>query len=428
MRTTRHRIIARNLAAACLARNWSPASILQAMRTVLGATTRKSQKQLASDILEHIDTAYPPSQATLAKIILHAPAFERAASRLLRSDAPLRMVLKSPRFAPALPIATLDVPTLPTPGELAAWLGLPLEQLDWFTDERRQHGRAKAHGPPRLIEAPKPRLKTMQRRILHGILDRVPVHDAAHGFVAGRSCLSGAQLHTGAAALVSLDIADFFLTTSLGRVHALFRSLGYPHAAARMLTRLCSTVTPETVFDRLPKPARHTRAALRAYGAPHLPQGAPTSPVLANLVAWRLDVRLAGLAASFGAGYTRYADDMTFSGDATFAARTGSLIEAVATIVEDEGYRLNDRKTRVMTRARRQQVTGIVVNEHLNISRASYDALKATLTNCCRHGLDAENRDGHADFRAHLEGRVGWVESLNPARGRRLRAILDRID
>ena len=84
-------------------------------------------------------------------------------------------------------------------------------------------------------------------------------------------------------AIVSLDIADFFLTTSLGRVHALFRSLGYPHAAARMLTRLCSTVTPGTVFDRMTKPARHTRAALRRYTEPHLPQGAPTSPALAHL-------------------------------------------------------------------------------------------------------------------------------------------------
>ena len=153
----------------------------------------------------------------------------------------------------------------------------------------------------------------------------------------------------------------------------------------------------------------------------------PPSPALANLVAWRLDVRLAGLARSFGAVYTRYADDMTFSGDAEFASKSASLVDAVATIVGDEGYRLNQRKTRVMTQASRQQVTGIVVNEHLNVPRASYDALKAILTNCRRNGLDAENRDGHADFRAHLAGRVGWVESLNPARGRRLRAILDTL-
>ncbi len=232
----------------------------------------------------------------------------------------------------------------------------------------------------------------------------------------------------GAAAIVCFDIADFFLTTPLGRVHALFRSLGYPHAAARMLTRLCSTMTPEAILDRAPGPHRHARDELRDFREPHLPQGAPSSPALANLVARRLDIRLTGLAASFGGIYTRYADDLTLSGNAEFARKTSSLIEAVAHVVEDEGYRLNDRKTRVMTPSRRQQITGIVVNVHPNVARVDYDRLKAILHNCRRNGLDAENRDGHPDFRAHLEGRVGWVESLNPARGRKLRAMLDGIE
>lgn len=109
------------------------------------------------------------------------------------------------------------------------------------------------------------------------------------------------------------------------------------------------------------------------------------------------------------------------------SGKVASLVSAVAGIVDDEGYALNERKTRVMTRSRRQQVTGIVVNDHLNIARDSYDTLKATLHNCRRNGLDAENRDGHPDFRAHLEGRVGWVESVNPARGRRLRGLLAGI-
>ncbi len=351
------------------------------------------------------------------------------------------MALRPPKFAPSPPFLDLELPALPTPGDIAAWLGLPINQLDWFTDERRQHRRtaipdlqhygyafrAKRRGPPRLIEAPKPRLKTMQRRILHCILDRLPAHDAAHGFVKERSCRTGAELHTGQAVIVCFDIADFFLTTSLGRVHALFRSLGYPDAAARVLTRLCSTSTPESVFDRIPSPHKHTRAALRAYCEPHLPQGAPTSPALANLVARRLDIRLTGLAASLGGRYTRYADDLTFSGDPDFASRTGSLMEAVATIVQDEGYALNERKTHVMRSSRRQQVTGIVVNAHPNVSRDSFDQLKAILHNCLINGLATENRHDHPDFRAHLEGRIGWVYSLNPTRGEKLRAMLAAI-
>lgn len=442
MRTARHDLIANNVAATLLAGVWSARAMERRLGTLLGRATRKSQKQLVAVIVASVDVKRRPSTADLAQIIIELTAFERAAAHLLRREAPIHMVLNPPAFAPAGHIAKAEVPPLATPGDVARWLGLPVEQLEWFTDERRQHGRtaipilqhytyawrSKAFGPPRLIEAPKPRLKTMQRRILREILDHVPAHGAAFGFVAGRSCRDGAEPHVQSALVARFDIADFFPTTSIGRVYALFRSLGYPHAAARTLTGLCSTSTPASVLARVPRPARQTRDALRAYGEMHLPQGGPTSPALANLVAWRLDVRLSGLARSFGAIYTRYADDLTFSGDHAFAAKANSLAAAVASIVEDEGYRLNERKTRFMAPSGRQLVTGIVVNAHANVGRHSYDALKATLHNCRRHGLQAENRDGHPDFRAHLEGRVGWVESVNPDRGRRLRAILDMIE
>ncbi len=441
MQTARHRTIARNIAATFIGGVWSVEAMERRLATVLGTSTQESQQSLVREVLARVSTDYPPSTKVLAQIVLDAPAFERAAGPLLRRETPIRMVLKSPRFTPLGPISELDIPRLPTSGDVARWLDLPIEHLDWFTDETRQHGRtrnrnlqhytcafhAKKAGLPRLIEAPKPRLKTIQRRILHGILDHVPVHDAVHGFVTGRSCRSSAEHHVGAAAVVCLDIADFFVTTPLGRVHALFRCLGYPYMAARVLTGLCSTVTPDTVFDQIPNRARHSRDAFRIYREPHLPQGAPTSPALANLVARRLDLRLAGLARTYDACYTRYADDLTFSGDAIFAKRTHSLIDAAASIAFDEGYALNARKTRIMAPSQRQQITGIVVNAHLNAKRDEYDRLKATLHNCRRNGLDTENRNGHGDFRAHLEGRVGWIDSLNPTRGRRLRAMLDAI-
>lgn len=441
MATERHYIVAGNLAAALLAGSWTRTAMAHRMETLLGHATRKSQRQLLRELFGTLDAAYPPSHETLASTIAGIPAFERAASPHIKSAAPLRMELRSPRFAPVPAFSGLDVPHLATPGDIADWLGLSAAQLEWFADHRRQHGsttipilqhytyafRKKALGPPRLIEAPKPRLMTMQRRILSEIVGRVPAHDAAYGFVPGRSCAMGARIHAGASVVACFDIKDFFLTTPLGRVHALFRSLGYPHAAARVLTGLCSTATPARVLDRVPNAARHSRAALAGFLEPHLPQGAPTSPALANLVAWRLDRRLSGLARSFGARYSRYADDLTFSGDAALAEKTASLAEAVAAIVLDEGYELNARKTRIMTQAQRQQVTGIVVNAHPNVPRDSYERLKATLHNCRLNGLEAENRDGHPDFRAHLEGRVGWVESLNPRRGQRLRALLDAI-
>ncbi|MEZ5854958.1 MAG: reverse transcriptase family protein [Hyphomicrobiaceae bacterium] len=441
MRTSRHHTIARNIAVALLAGVWSQRSMTGRLEILLGKTTRKAQKSLLAEITAKCTDSYPPATSELAAIVLSAAAFERAARPLLRSKAPIPYDLRPARQSSPLLATSPDLPRLATAGDIAGWLGLSIAQLNWFADEHQTQSRTtipilqhytyrfrkKGFGPPRLIEAPKPRLKTIQRTLLRDILDCIPAHDAAHGFVAGRSCETGAAPHAGAAVVVGLDIQNFFPTTPLGRVQALFRSLGYPHDVARILTRLCSTTTPTAVFNRLQRPARHTRDALVAYRFPHLPQGAPTSPALANLVAWRLDQRLSGLARSFGATYTRYADDMTFSGDAQFGLKAKALITAVATIAEDEGYALNDRKSRVMTSARRQQVTGLVVNAHLNVARDGYDRLKAILHNCRRNGLEAENRADHPDFRAHLEGRVGWVESINPARGRRLRAILQAI-
>ena len=246
-------------------------------------------------------------------------------------------------------------------------------------------------------------------------------------FVAGRSCLGAAQAHAGEALVATVDLKDFFLHTPLRRVHGIFRSLGYPWAAARLLTGLCSASTPPSVFMELPETNRHDWLTRKVYGSPHLPQGAPTSPALANLAAWQLDARLHGLAKSFDANYTRYADDLAFSGDAFFERRIKPFLAAVEDIATAEGYALNHRKTRIMRRGGCQRVTGLVVNDHLNVARAGYDRLKATLHNCAKNGPQGENRANLLDFRAHLEGRVVWVENVNRSRGERLRRMFDDI-
>ena len=160
----------------------------------------------------------------------------------------------------------------------------------------------------------------------------------------------------------------------------------------------------------------------------HLPQGAPTSPALANLAAYGLDVRLSAWAAACGATYTRYADDLAFSGDESFA-RTGVRFRRVVwQVVAEEGFRANAAKGRWMTAGGRQHLAGVVVNQRTNVRRDEYDRLKAILTNRIRHGPASQNRDGHPDFRAHLLGRVAHVAHLNPDRGRKLRALADQIE
>ena len=427
-------LIARELAAFLLAGAWTKGRLAARAQQYLGKGAPKALRRLIDDVLASVETPYPLAPHDLARALMASKAFDVAARRVLRAERPPRIVLHPPAFAPIAALAGLPVPKLEAPGDLAAWLELPTEQVDWLADARRGHARAanaqlqhysyafvpKRIGAPRLIESPKPRLKALQRRILHEILDHVPRHLRACGFVRGRSCISGAQLHCGEAVVVRLDLQRFFPSIQAARVHGLFRALGYPWATARLLTGLCTPAA--TLADIQDWRVR------KEYTAPHLPQGAPTSPALANLCAWRLDQRLSGLARRLGINYSRYADDLCFSGDHAFAKGMPKFLSLVEGIVGEEGFALNADKTRIMRASSTQRVTGVVVNQHVNVARGEYDALKATLHNC-RTSADpaTQNREGHPDFRAHLDGRINWIEQLNPHRGLKLRLIFDQI-
>ena len=162
-------------------------------------------------------------------------------------------------------------------------------------------------------------------------------------------------------------------------------------------------------------------------GVPHLPQGAPTSPALANQCALHLDFRLDALAKSMDADYTRCADDLAFSGPEALRRQIGKLSPLVATIALEEGFEVNHRKTRVMHACDRQILTGIVVNSRPNLCRMEFDRLKAILTNCARHGPESQDRGLERDFRAHLAGRIAHLDSLNPGRAAKLDGIFRSI-
>jgi hypothetical protein len=353
------------------------------------------------------------------------------------------------RFHPrmgAVPVnlAGAAMPALATPGDLAAWLKLDGEELDWFAGVRVRDGRrlveplnhyryqwvAKSNGGLRLLEIPKRRLAEIQRRILDEILYFVPPHEAAHGFRPRHSALTHAAQHAGRAAVLRMDLRDFFVSVPARRVHAMFAAMGFPAGVARLLTGLTCHITPKGVLLEQMKVAGGGPAGWRewsGYFAPHLPQGAPSSPALANLCAFKLDLRLAALADDAGVRYTRYADDLAFSGERELARGIDSFKRTVTTIAATEGFAVNTRKTRLMLRSQRQQLTGVVVNAGANIRRDDYEQLKAALHNCVRHGPASQNRDHVRNFRAHLAGRIAHVSRLNPARGARLAASFAAI-
>ena len=274
---------------------------------------------------------------------------------------------------------------------------------------------------------PQPHLMALQRRVLAGLLDAVPPHEAALGFVRGRSLRQHAQHHSGQALIIKFDLQDFFGSVSAARVHAIFATLGYHHEVARALTALCTTAAPEPWLQRWRADGQLGWQQGQRLRSAHLPQGAPTSPALANLAAFRLDLRLAALAEAFGARYSRYADDLAFSGETTLREHLPRLRVAVASIVAAEGFSLNTAKTRVSGAVRRQQVCGVVVNRHPNLPREDFDRLKAQLHDCVKRGPAAANRAAHADWRAHLRGQLAWAQQLNPGKVQRLMRLWDQI-
>lgn len=334
-------------------------------------------------------------------------------------------------------------PALHTVVDLARWLDLTLSQLRWHVDlpgfeaqaaPRLQHYRyrwiQKASGGQRLLEIPKRRHAGLQRRILDAIVRDTPAHPAAFGFVRGGSVPAFAARHCGQPVVVRLDLTDFFTHVGAARVTGIFDGLGYPRAVARCLRGLCTNVAPTGGMRSPMATAADRRRAWwrrKQLGQPHLPQGACTSPMLANLAAFGLDRRLTALAQAYDARYARYADDLAFSGGAVLQARMGPFIHRVGTIVQAEGFALNRRKIRVMRAGGRQRLAGVVVNTRPNLSRADFDRLKAIVHNCVRHG-PASQRGDHPDFRAHLRGRIGWLMQLNPTRGAKLLAAFERID
>ncbi len=246
-----------------------------------------------------------------------------------------------------------------TPAELAKWLALPESELrEWLQGmptgpsagrySYSQFTIPKRRGGSREIEAPSDDLKTLQRRVLRLLLNPLPVHAAAKGFVCDRSIVHNARPHAGQGIVINIDLRDFFPSISSDRVYQAFRALGWGREAARILTNICSRDG-------------------------HLPQGAPTSPALSNLVCRKLDARLEGLVRGKGR-YTRYADDLTFSfaefGKGKPDATSREVLGAIRNIIEAEGFLIQmKKKVRVQRAHQRQTATGLVVNRKVNLPR-----------------------------------------------------------
>lgn len=307
-------------------------------------------------------------------------------------------------------LARYGLPLWRSEDDVAQALGLTVKRLRHFAIHRQRErvchyvsfAIPKRKGGERLILAPKRELKALQRKLLRLLVDKLPVSDHAHGFRGGRSIRSNGEPHVGHRVVVKLDLKDFFPSVHVGRVRGMLIALGYGYPVAATLAVLMTEAPRQPVEEE--GVIYHVPVASR-----HCVQGAPTSPGLCNALLLTLDHRLAGLARHFGFAYTRYADDLTFSGDDDRQAH--GLIRLVSRIVAQEGFRVNRDKTRILRSGGRQTVTGVVVNQTLGLSRQERRRLRAALHQARRDGSGPD---------PHLQGKLAYLAMLNPAQARAL--------
>jgi Reverse transcriptase (RNA-dependent DNA polymerase) len=325
-------------------------------------------------------------------------------------------------------LTAAGLPVLATPLELAQAMGLTISQLRWLTYHTDATTRVhyvsftvpKKGGGERVLHAPLHLMGRAQRWVLENILAKLPVEEPCHGFRPGHSTVTNAAAHAGRAVVVNMDLSAFFPSIGFRRVLHVFESLGYSGAVSTLLTLLC------TDAPRREEIVAGKRRFL-ATGPRGLPQGACTSPALSNQVVRRLDRRLAGLGRRFGAVYTRYADDLSFSGSEELLPLLGTMMNRVRAIIRDEGFAVNEAKTRVQRQHACQKVTGLVVNDRPGVVRHEVRRLRAILHRARTEGLAAQNRDGHPNFLAWLNGKIGYVLMARPETGAKLQAELKAL-
>ena len=320
------------------------------------------------------------------------------------------------------------IPMLAHPADVAKALKIPLKRLRWLCFHSEAATRThyirftvpKKNGGTRELAAPHRDLARCQNWILENILEKVPVHTCAHGFIPKRGTLTNAKPHVGQAAVLNLDLKDFFPSIRFPRVRGIFAKMGYSPAAATILALLC-TESPRRTVQYAGK-TFHVATGPRA-----LPQGACTSPALSNLAARKLDARLQGIATKLGWIYTRYADDMTFSASGEAAQKSGYLLARIRHIAENETFDVNEEKTRIQRVDTAQMVTGIVVNKRPGVPRKLARRLRAILHRAKKEGLAAQNRENKPHFEAWLRGMISYVAMVNPGQGKSLQHAFDSL-
>lgn len=282
---------------------------------------------------------------------------------------------------------------------------------------------SKRSGGSRVISVPGPQLKKVQSWLTQHVLNKVPPHAASHAFSPGSSIASCAREHAGARWLVKMDIADFFGSVTEIQVYRVFRALGYGELVSFELARLCTTVPSASAKHSMKSwQVRFRRSGIQLYAERligRLPQGAPTSPMLANLAMCGVDEELQRVADSHGLVYTRYSDDITFSTQGAFSkAQAATVVKQSVAILKRQGLFPNRAKTAVVHPGARRVVLGLLVDsDQPRLSRAFRDRLRQHLYYLETRGImahvEARGFDSAGGLYRHLRGLIDYANMVD---------------
>lgn len=252
----------------------------------------------------------------------------------------------------------------------------------------------------REITAPSKNLKERQRWILKEILNNITLNECCHGFVKNRSIKSNALLHVNSNYIVCMDIHDFFPSININQVKNVFLKCGYTNTVSQKLSELCT----------------HNSI---------LPQGAPTSPYLANVIFEEIDLAILDAIKSKDIVYSRYADDLVFSSSENISY----IVNDITNILQNYGFKVNSHKTRIMNSPYRKTVTGLVVTDTVKVPKYFKRKFNQELYYCEKYGISSHLKNCHStkrvNFKEYMYGKAYYIRMIEPILGEK---YLDRLD
>lgn len=319
------------------------------------------------------------------------------------------------------------LPIIKDDKELAQFLEIEYKQLRFLTyhrdvvkfDNYTRYTIPKKKGGVRNIAAPKKVLKNSQRKILDEILCKIEVSECANGFIQGKSVVSGAELHINnkVELLINMDLENFFPTITFERVRGMFQKFGYSGYVSSLLAMIC------TYCERMEMEIKGEKVYVKTTDR-ILPQGAPSSPMITNIICSKLDKRLKGLADKYEFTYSRYADDMSFSfGEGNLILNSnkeetkddlniGKVLGIISKIIKEEGFNINTEKTKFLRKNNRQAITGIVINnDEVGVPKKWVKQLRAAIHNASK--LKECGSNIPYDVQNEIKGMSSWLACVN---------------